>query len=130
MEVKFNNPTDLRPEGDRVLNAPVVKIDLNEYIDQLKDEKTWKEGDRNSITVFKSDNTTIVLVAMKKGAVMERYTVDGMVNIHVLEGKIELTTPEWSEILRKGIMVNLHRDIEHQLKSHDRTVFLLNVNTA
>ncbi|MBK5269808.1 MAG: hypothetical protein JJE22_02220, partial [Bacteroidia bacterium] len=64
MKSKSNEATALRPEGDRVLNAPLVEMDLNKFIAQLKQETTWADSDRNSITVFKSDNMTIVLIGM------------------------------------------------------------------
>jgi len=36
MENKSNEATALRPEGDRVLNAPLVEMDLNKFMQQIK----------------------------------------------------------------------------------------------
>jgi len=54
MENKYNESTPLRPEGDRVVDAPLVSIDLPSFMKQIKQEATWKNSDRNAITIFKS----------------------------------------------------------------------------
>src|SRR5690606_19743096 len=68
MEFKRNESTLNRPEGDRVLDAPYVFIDIPSYIDQVKQEKAWEKNDRNGITVYKSDRVTIVITALQAGA--------------------------------------------------------------
>ena len=37
--------TALRPDGERMLNARLVEIDLNKFISELKQETTWAESD-------------------------------------------------------------------------------------
>lgn len=41
-EIKYNLATPLRPEGDRLLDAQMVLMDLSSYREQIKDEKAWK----------------------------------------------------------------------------------------
>ena len=41
--------TPQRPNGERVLNAPLVEMNLNAAIDQIKSEKAWKD---NELTYF------------------------------------------------------------------------------
>lgn len=52
MEEKFNEATPQRTQ-EHLLDAPLVSIDLLAFIAQIKQESTWKESDRNTITVFK-----------------------------------------------------------------------------
>ena len=54
MDEKFNEATKNRPAGDRLLDSPVVLMDIPTFIKQLRNEKAWEENDRNSITVFKT----------------------------------------------------------------------------
>lgn len=54
MENKSNDATPQRPDGERILNAPLVKMNLYEFIEQIKNETTWKDSNRNSVTIFKS----------------------------------------------------------------------------
>ena len=42
MENKSNEATPQRPEGDRMLDAPVVEMDLNKLMLQIKSETTWE----------------------------------------------------------------------------------------
>src|SRR5690606_28701976 len=59
-KIKYNQSTPLRPEGDRLLDAQMVIMDLSEFREKIKDEKTWKEGERTAITLFKSDSMRVV----------------------------------------------------------------------
>jgi hypothetical protein len=38
MENKSNKATPQRPEGNRVLNAQLIEMDLNKFIDEIKNE--------------------------------------------------------------------------------------------
>ena len=101
MGEKSNEATTLRPEGNRIVDAPLVTIDLRSFTKQIKDEKTWKDSDRNAITVFKTDGFRIVLIALHKNAEMKKYIADGMNSVQVLEGQILFTTEEQSVELGK-----------------------------
>ena len=95
MENKSNEATILRPEGDRILNAPLLKMDLNKFIDQLKQEITWAESDHNSITVFKSDYMTIVLIGMHKNTELKK----DVIKEEILALK---QSPNWSKDILVG----------------------------
>lgn len=56
MKEKFNNATTQRPEGERTIDAALVTIDMNSFIELIKKEKVWEESDRNAITVFKTNS--------------------------------------------------------------------------
>ena len=88
MENRYNEATALRPEGDRVIDAPMVAVDLSEAMKQVKKEASWGNSDRNAITVFKSNGMRIVLIALHKGAVMNTHTAQGIISVQVLEGKM------------------------------------------
>lgn len=125
MEKKYNDPTHLRPEGKRLIDAPSVHIDLNAFRDQIKSEITWQKNDRNAITVFKNDTMRLVLVALHKNAVMDEHATDGTINIQLLEGQIEFTTPDKTQALKKDQIVALNGGIPHSLKALEESVFLL-----
>ena len=71
MEVKYNEATINRPEGNRPIDSPTVLIDLPSFIEQIKSEKAWEENDRNSITVFKSGKMRVIVGALHKNAEMQ-----------------------------------------------------------
>ena len=92
MPVKTNDATINRPEGNRVIDAPAVVIDLKAYTEQLKDESAWDKNDRNAITVFKTKGMTMVLSALHKDAAMDNLVVEGVLVLQVIEGEITIDT--------------------------------------
>lgn len=125
MENKSNDATPQRPEGERLLNAPIVEMDLNEFIKQIKNESTWAESDRNSVTVFKSKTMRVVLIGLHENAELKPHKANGVISVQVLEGKIEFTAEQKSTQLGKGQMVALHENITHSVKALTESCFLL-----
>ena len=130
MEIKNNEATDLRPEGDRVIDAPLVGIDILEFTKQLKAEATWQTSDSNAITVFKTDGMCIVLIALHDEAVMKRHTADGIISVQVLEGEINFSTDNESLVLGPSDMIALHAKWPHSVKAIKESVFLLTYTTT
>ncbi len=130
MDEKFNEATGNRPQGDRTLDAPLVTIDLQKLISQIKEEKQWKKSDRNAITVFKSMIMRMVLIALHKDSEIVKHTAKGMINIQVLEGEIELITDNQTVNLSSGQVLILHEGIDHSVHALKETVFLLTITNA
>ena len=130
MEIKYNEATPQRPEGDRSLDAALVAIDLPVFVKRIKEESTWKESDRNAITVFKTNGLRIVLIALHKGAEMPTHTADGIISVQVLEGQMQFNT-EWRSVeLSNGQMLALHERIPHSVLALKETIFLLTLTTS
>ena len=130
MEEKSNEATKQRPEGERIVDAAQVTIDLHSFTEQIRAEKAWKDTDRNAITVFKSDGMRIVLIALHKDAEMKKHTAKGMISVQVIEGKIIFTTDEQSVELNKGQMLALHEGMPHSVLAKEETIFLLTLTTT
>lgn len=126
MEIKRNEATLNRPEGDRVLNAPYVFIDTPSFIDLVKQEKAWEKNDRNGITVFKSGNLTIVVTALQAGAEIKENAIDGLFTIQVLRGEARVTTPDGDIHLTAGHLLTFHPGVRHSVIAITDVVFLLN----
>ena len=125
MEVKYNESTELRPEGGRVIDATLVSIDVPDFIKQIKNEDAWKKNDRNAITVYKTDGMRIVLVALHEDAVMTRHTANGVISLQVLEGEINFITDGQSVVLKEGQIVALHKGEPHSVAAIKESVILL-----
>jgi quercetin dioxygenase-like cupin family protein len=130
MEEKSNEATALRPQGNRIMDAALVAIDIPSFSKQIKNEKPWNNSDRNAITVFKTNGLRIVLIALHKNAEMIEHTADGMISLQVLEGKIIITTEAQSVELGKGQMLALHENILHSVFAKEETIFLLTLTTT
>jgi quercetin dioxygenase-like cupin family protein len=124
VEEKFNEATSQRSQ-DHLLDVPLVSINIPAFKEQLKQESTWKESDRNTITVFKTDGMRIVLTGLHAGAEMAKHTANGHISLQVPEGQIQFTTDVRSVELSKGQMLALHERIPHGVLAIKETVFLL-----
>lgn len=130
MEIKNNESTDLRPEGARLMDAPLVSMDIPEFIKQLKAEATWENSDRNAMTVYKTNGMRIVLIALHEDAILKTHTADGIISVQVLEGEIIFSTDDQSVVIRKGQMIALHKGLPHSVKAIKESVFLLTLTTT
>lgn len=127
MENKANVATTLRPEGDRLLYAPLVEIDLNKFIHELKQETTWANSDHNSITVFKSENRTIVLIGMHANTELKTHKANGHITLQVLEGEVQFIAEKQTISLSKGQMICLQENIPHGVLAMKESFFLFTV---
>jgi quercetin dioxygenase-like cupin family protein len=127
MEVKRNESTELRPDGARIINAPIVPINIPEFLRQMKEEPAWQNSDRNAMTVFKSDEMRIVLIALHKAAVIKEHSANGTISVQVLDGEINFDTDEKTYHLNKGEIITLHRKLPHEVAAVKESVLLLTV---
>src|SRR5665811_197911 len=127
MEEKYNEATINRPEGDRPVDAPVVLIDIPDFIKQLKKEKAWDKNDRNAITVFKNDKMRVILVAMHKKAEMTTEHPENIFSLQVIDGKVKLHTSEKIIEVREEQLFVLHANIPYKVEALKKSIFLLTV---
>lgn len=125
MENKSNDATPQRPEGERLLNAPLVEMNLNDVILQIKNETTWAESDKNSITLFKSETMRIVLIGLHEHAELKPHKANGVISVQVIQGKIEFTAEQQNTHLEVGQMIALQENIIHSVKALTESFFLL-----
>lgn len=127
MEVKYNESTRNRPWGERPLDAPLVPIDLMAYAQEIMQEEAWQKNDRNAITVFKTDNTTVVLVALHKDTEMKPGTVDGtgVMCLQIMDGTIRFEAHNEKIELNRGQMVMLHEHIPYVATALQESICLL-----
>jgi hypothetical protein len=129
MESKRNEATQNRPEGDRVLDAPYVFINVPEHIKQLKKEDAWQKNDRNGITVFKTDRLTIVLTCLHAKAVLKDNLVDGIFTIQVIDGVVRVTSPDGDVDMLANQVITFHQLVDHSIEAlTDAVVLLTNHN--
>ena len=125
MEIKRNEATINRPEGDRVIDASYVFTDIPAFVEQLQSEKAWDKNERNGITVFKSGNITMVITVLKANATIVETDVDGYLTIQVIKGQTNFTTPDGDILLMEDQMVTLHPHVSHSARAITDSVLLL-----
>lgn len=127
METKFNESTHNRPEGDRLIDAPVIIADLPTYIKQLKQEKAWDKNDRNAITLLKNEKMRVVLVAMHKKAIMQTEKPEHIFSLQVLKGRVRLSANGNLYEAEEEQIISLHDKMSYEIKALSKTIFLLTV---
>ena len=130
MENRRNEATLNRPEGDRVLDASYVFINIPDFIRQLKSEEAWQKNDRNGITVFKSERVTMVLTCLRAKAVMHDVVVDGIFTIHVLEGIVRVRTPDGEVDMQANQVMTFHQLVDHSIEAQMDSVLLFTNNSS
>ena len=128
MELKNIDATRNRPEGERLIDAPFVFVDLPKYISQLKSEDAWEKNDRNGITVYKTDGIAIVVTCLHKKATIEKNSVDGWLTIQVLEGAVDFTVNGKKIGLKKKQLITLHPGISHSIRATKKETAILLIN--
>ncbi len=127
MEERHNESTTNRPEGERPIDAPVVLVNIPEFIKKIKKEKAWDKNDRNAITVFKSDKLRIILVAMHKKAEMTTERPENIFSVQVISGKVKLDTAGKSFDVSEEDLLVLHPNITYKIVALRKSVFLMTV---
>lgn len=125
MEIKHNDSTKNRPEGERKIDSPALLIDLSEHIEQIKNENAWKDSDRNAITLFKSDKLRIVLIALHRKAEMKTEKPENILSIQVLKGKINVIADNIINEAGKDQLMALHAKVPYVIKALKKSIFLL-----
>ncbi len=115
----------LQPLGDRIIDAPLHKIDISSFLKQIKKDNSWKDNDRNALTILKTSSMRIVLYAIRKGAEMIKQKKDGKITVQVLEGKMLFTSGGQSVKLGKSQMLVLDESAAYSLQAKRKTFFLL-----
>jgi quercetin dioxygenase-like cupin family protein len=125
VEKKSNEATPQRPEGGRIIYAPLVEIDLKRVINQIKGETTWLESDRNSVTIYKSETMRIVLIGLHQHAELKSHKANGVISVQVIEGEIELKADEQMIRLEKSQMMVLQENVIHSVNALTESFLLL-----
>jgi len=125
IENRSNDATPQRPEGKRVLDGPLVEMDLAKLMAQIKAEPTWAGSDHNAITIFKSATMRIVLLGLHENAELKPHLANGVISVQVLEGKIKFSTDQQTALIEKGQMLALHENITHSVQALTESFFLL-----
>jgi len=123
--MKRNDATLNRPGGDRVIDAPYVFMDLDQFIKQIKSEETWDKNDRNGITIFKTENLTTVLTCLHKDAVIKDNSVEGLFQVQVLSGRLRVTTNDGDIDMEEGEMIVFHPGVRHTIEALKKSSVLL-----
>jgi quercetin dioxygenase-like cupin family protein len=126
-----NLPVTSKPQTGRehqvgTLTGPLLTLDLNREIEQLRSEGRWQSG-HTAKTLAKYSDFRMVLIVMKTGGRLEKHRTEGRISVHTLDGRIRFSTAERSVELAAGQILTLEHDIPHDVEGIVDSAFLLTI---
>lgn len=125
---KYNDSTRNRPFGERPIDAPMITIDVEAYIQQIKSEEAWQKSDRNAITVFKTDTMRHVLVALHIDAVLSKEAAEGVMSVHVLQGLLNCKAGNQQAAVGTAQIITIAEGVPYEIKATEESCFLLTMS--
>ena len=108
------------------LTGPLLTLDLNREIEQLRSEGRWQSG-HTAKTLVKYSDFRVVLIVMKTGGRLEKHRTEGRISVHTLDGQIRFSTAERSVELAAGQIAALEQNIPHDVEGIVDSAFLLTI---
>lgn len=127
MEEKHNNATPQRPAGARPLDAGIIPINIPKYIQLIKTEEAYAKNGKNAITVFKSDEVTITLIALQEGETIRPGSDEGeaMMSLQVIDGHLAFESMGTDVDLKTGELLTLHQQLSFKANAISDCICLL-----
>jgi quercetin dioxygenase-like cupin family protein len=124
-----NMPDAIRtaPREDRTLSGPAITFSIAEEIRRLRQEPEWISGVRNSVTVVKTANLSVVLIAIKKDASLCGHEVDGPITLQVISGAVKFGVAGEPLTLTAGTVIALDKSVPHDIHALDDSELLLTI---
>ena len=119
-------PAHPRPDQNRFLDAPVIQIDLLGVIERLKQEVDWINGKQQSITIAKTKDLGLVLVALHEANEINMKEAKGTISLQVIQGKIKCGSDTDSLILSNNQILILTNS-RQELTAIEESVVLLTI---
>lgn len=121
-----NTPPEGREHEVGNLASPMLTLDLNREIQDLRAEARWQSG-HTAKTLVKYPDFRIVLIAMNAGGRMEKHQTAGRISVHALQGRIRFETAQRSADLIAGQLLTLESSIPHDVEAITDSAFLLTI---
>jgi len=115
---------------DTLMADSLLVFDLPSLMVKIKQAETWQMGERNAITILKSDKLRLVLMALRKGAEINFCQSGNLFSLQLLEGKLMFHTENKEIMLEQGHILTLHENLEHSLVAISETIFLLTIGNG
>lgn len=93
----------------------------------MRQEPEWISGVRNSVTVVKTANLSILLTAVKKDAAICGHEVDGPITLQVISGAVRFSVAGEPLALKAGAVIALDKAIPHDIQAIEDSELLLTI---
>ena len=119
-EPQRESPTDR-------LARTTASFNLAGELENLRAEPAWQSGDRNARTLSKKPRLTVVLMALKIGACLEKHEAPGPISIHALAGRVRVHLASETVELAPGEILTVDGGLTHDVEALAESAILLTI---
>jgi quercetin dioxygenase-like cupin family protein len=112
---------------ERELDGALLTFDLKDIIENMKQEPAWKTGERNTMTLMKNPDMTIMLIALHSGARFNSREADKVASGQLIEGSATFQTNSESLSLKPGMLLTFHEKAGHTFVALEDSVLLVTI---
>lgn len=116
------------PTGNFPPHASVHTLDLEKTADRLIAQLPGHR--RQSETLAREGGTSVVMMAMEAGDIVQEHSAKGPVSVHLLRGHAILTAGGKGVELRPGQLGFMEPGLMHDLRAEQQSVVLLTLSGA
>lgn len=117
-------------DEDRRQDGSFLFFDLPAMMEKIKQEDSWKHGQRNAITLLKSNTMRLVLIALRAGEEIDFCQSDNLISLQLLDGRSEFRAANKTIAVKEGNLLTLYENVEHSLIAISETIFLLTIGNS
>jgi quercetin dioxygenase-like cupin family protein len=121
------NEPRLRPHPDERFAPQQIEIDLNGTAARLRAEPRTGERGHRQETLYHEGGLTIALFLFERFTHFPPHRAKGVINMHVLRGRLKITAEEQVHELHSGQMLVLAPGTEHAIAAEEESEMLLTV---
>ena len=121
------NDARLRPHPETRFAPEQIEIDLNATAARLRAEPQAGERGHRQETLYRHGGLTIALFLFERFTQLPPHRATGVVNMHVLRGRLKITAERQVHQLRSGQMLVLAPGTEHAVAADEESEMLLTV---
>jgi quercetin dioxygenase-like cupin family protein len=117
----------LRQHPEERFRAPLHLIDLNETAAALAAEPLAGQRNHRQETLYRHAPMTVALFLFEPGAELPPHLAEGVVSVHVLEGRLKMAVEGQEREISAGQILVLAPGVKHDVRAEERTRMLLTV---
>lgn len=124
----MTTPERLRPHPADRFAPPTQFLDLHRAADELRAEPHGAVDGHRQIALYRHGPVTVVLFTFEEGGILPVHHAEGVVTIHVLEGRLEVEAASRVHEAGPGGIVALDPGVPHSVRALAPSEMLLTVH--
>jgi len=117
----------LRTHPEERFVSPQLQFDLKKIATTLLAEPITGPRKHRQETLYKHGQVTVALFHFEQGAGLSEHVAQGVVTVHVLEGRLKMTAQGTVHELPAGQLLVMAPGVRHDLVAEESTRMLLTV---